>query len=205
MKQTLTGNLASHYRQAGKKEKTKILDEFIRRTGYNRKYALYLLTHWGKKTFLTVDGKPVKLKAGTAKRRKGGGRKPVYGPEVIVSLRAFFWDRCGRTEGPQLLAPLLREQMAFFESWPPFHITAEVKAKLLRINPRTRFRGGDHRPGTERRPEKALPPRHQRYQTPGTFLKKHIPVRPLLNKAQKWVMGAFPDIRTSLPLPPFGR
>jgi hypothetical protein len=172
MKQTLTGNLAPHYRQAGKKEKTKILDEFIRQTGYNRKYALHLLTHWGKSTFLAVDGKPVKLKAGTAKRRKGGGRKPVYGPEAIASLRviwAFFWRRRGK-----LLAPLLREQTTFFQAWPPFHITTEVKAKLLRISQRTRFRGGDHRPGAERRPEKALPPRRQRCQT-GQSLEKAYP------------------------------
>jgi hypothetical protein len=77
MKKALTGELAPQYRKAGKKEKSKMLDEFVRHTGYNRKYALHLLTHWGKETFLTVEGKPVKLKAGTAKRRKGGGRKPV--------------------------------------------------------------------------------------------------------------------------------
>jgi hypothetical protein len=70
-----------------------MLDEFVRQTGYNRTYVLHILTCWGKETFLVVEGKPVKLKAGTAKRRKGGGRKPVYGPEVIASLRlirAFF-------------------------------------------------------------------------------------------------------------------
>jgi hypothetical protein len=63
-----------HCRQSDKKTKSKILDEFVRQTGCNRKYALHLLTHWGKETFLMVEGKPVKLKAGTAKRRKGGGR-----------------------------------------------------------------------------------------------------------------------------------
>jgi hypothetical protein len=59
VKQALTGELAPRYRTAGKTEKTKILDGFIRQTGYNRKYALHLLTHWGKETFLAVDGKPV--------------------------------------------------------------------------------------------------------------------------------------------------
>jgi hypothetical protein len=59
---------------------------------------------------------------------------------VIVSLRiirAFFGYRCGK-----LLAPLIREQMAFFEAWSPVRITEDIKAKLLTINPRTRFRGG---------------------------------------------------------------
>jgi hypothetical protein len=99
-----------------------------------------LLTHWGKETFLTVDGKPVKLKAGTTTRRKGGRRKPVYGPEVTASLRAiraFFWYPCGRTEGPQFLAPLMREQMAFSEDWKPFRITADIKPRLLSISPAT--------------------------------------------------------------------
>jgi hypothetical protein len=50
---------------------------------------LSLLKRWGKERFLTMDRKPVKLKAGTATRRKGGGRKPVYGPEVIASLRTI--------------------------------------------------------------------------------------------------------------------
>jgi hypothetical protein len=147
-KQALTGRQAPRYRQADKKTKSKILDEFIAATGYNRKYALHILTHWGKELSLTVGGKPVKLKAGTTKRRKGGGRKPVYGPEVIESLRSiwtFFWYRCGRTEDPQLLAPLIREQMPFFEAWPAFGITPEIKEKLLRISPRTRSRG---RPST---------------------------------------------------------
>jgi hypothetical protein len=70
-----------------------------------------------------------------AKRRKGGGRKPLYGPEVIASLstiRAFFWYRCGK-----LLAPLVREQMPFFEAPPDFAITPDVKKKLLCISPAT--------------------------------------------------------------------
>jgi hypothetical protein len=52
MKKALTGELAPQYRKAGKKEKSKMLDEFIRHTGYNRKYALHLLTRWGKETFV---------------------------------------------------------------------------------------------------------------------------------------------------------
>jgi hypothetical protein len=60
-------------RKADKQQKGKLLDEFIRQTGYTRKYALHLLTRWGKETFLMADGKPVKLKAGSAIRRRGAG------------------------------------------------------------------------------------------------------------------------------------
>jgi hypothetical protein len=44
MRKVLTGNLASEYRQSDRKEKTKMLDEFVRQTGYNRKYALHMRT-----------------------------------------------------------------------------------------------------------------------------------------------------------------
>ena len=241
-KQSLTREYAPRYRQSvNRKGKAEILDEFIRLTGYHRKYAMALLTLWGKTTLIMVDGKPVKLKAGTATRRKGGGRKPVYGPQVIASLRtiwAFFWYRCGK-----LLAPLLREQMVFFEAWPPFHITAEVKAKLLRISPATIDRA-------LKEDRKKLAPKGISGTKPGNLLKKHIPVRThypwddrkpgffetdtvhhcgnrdageccltldatdvasgwvelraLLNKAQKWVMIALPDIRSGLPFPLLG-
>ncbi|MDR2245421.1 MAG: hypothetical protein LBE17_01905, partial [Treponema sp.] len=43
----LTGKQAPRYRQASRKMKTKILDEFVAAAGYSRKYALHLLTHWG--------------------------------------------------------------------------------------------------------------------------------------------------------------
>jgi hypothetical protein len=241
VKQALTGELAPQYRRAGKKEKTKILDEFIRQTGYNRKYALHILTRWGKAVFTTADGKPVTIKAGTAKRRKGGGRKPLYGPEVIAALRlvwAFFWYQCGK-----LLAPLMRNQMPFIAAWPAFHITPDIRAKLPRISPATIDR-------VLKEDRKKLAVKGISGTKPGKFLKKHIPVRthypwderkpgffeidtvhhcgdrdagefcltldatdvasgwvelrPLLNKAQKWVMEALPDIQSSLPFPLLG-
>ena len=241
VKKALTGELAPQYRRAGKKEKSKMLDEFVRQTGYNRKYALHMLTHWGKETFLTVDGKPVKLKAGTAKRRKGGGRKPVYGPEVIASLRlvwAFFWYQCGKR-----LSPFMREQMVHLAAWKPFHITEAIREKLMKISPSTIDR-------VLKDDRKRLAVRGISGTKPGNLLKKHISVRthypwderkpgffeidtvhhcgerdagefcltldatdvasgwvelrPLLNKAQKWVMEALPDIRHSLPFPLLG-
>jgi hypothetical protein len=241
-KQALTREYAPQYRQAeNRKRKTEILDEYIRLTGYHRKYALSILKGWGKTTLLMIDGKPVTLKAGTATRRKGGGRKPRYGPEVSASLRAlwaFFWYRCGK-----LLAPLMREHLAFFEAWPAFHITPGIREKLLTISPATIDRAlkGDR---------KKLVLTGKSGTKPGELLKKHIPVRtyypgnerkpgffeidtvhhcgtrdsgefcltldatdvasgwtelrPLLNKAQKWIMEALPDIRSGLPFPLLG-
>jgi hypothetical protein len=240
-KQTLTREYAPRYRQANRTMKSVILDEYVRLTGYHRKYALAILARWGKTLFMEADGKPVKVQAGTAKRRKGGGRKLCYGPEVIASLRAiwvFFWYPCGK-----LLAPLLREQMGFFAAWRPFHITADSKAKLLRISPATIDRA-------LKADRKRLALKGISGTKPGNLLKKHIPVRtyypwnerkpgffeidtvhhcgardagefcltldatdvcsgwvelrPLLNKAQKWVMEAVQDIKATLPFPLLG-
>jgi hypothetical protein len=90
MKKALTRELAPQYRKAGKKEKSKMLDEFGRHTGYNRKYALHLLTHRGNETFLTVDGKPVKLKAGTTKRGYRRLLFPRQGGHDILSHHNFL-------------------------------------------------------------------------------------------------------------------
>ena len=44
VKKALTGEYAPRYRQAeSRKRKTEILDEYIRLTGYHRKYAMALL------------------------------------------------------------------------------------------------------------------------------------------------------------------
>jgi hypothetical protein len=166
-KQTLTREYAPRYRQAvNRKEQTGILDEYVRLTAYHRKYALALLKRWGKISLVMADGAPVKLKATAVKRRKGGGRKPVYGPEVIASLKAiwaFFWYRCGK-----LLSPLIREQMAFFEDWAPFGITPGIKEKLLRISPATIDRA-------LKKDRKKLSPKGISGTKPGKLLKKTYP------------------------------
>ena len=84
---------SKRYRKAGKKEKTKILDELVAHLDCNRKYLLYILARWGKTIRISLDGKSVKLTTAHGKRRKGGGRKPVYTDDFIIVLRkiwAFF-------------------------------------------------------------------------------------------------------------------
>jgi hypothetical protein len=109
------------------------MDEYNHLSSHHREYTLALLKRWGTSTLGMADGKLVKMKAGRTRRWKGGGRKPVCGPKAAVclcSLRAFFWCKRGK-----FLSPLIRSQMPFFENQPDFHITAGVKAKLLRISP----------------------------------------------------------------------
>ena len=46
-KRAVTDEVVRRYRKASKKEKGVILDEFVKTTGYKRKYAIQLLSSWG--------------------------------------------------------------------------------------------------------------------------------------------------------------
>jgi len=130
-KKALAREISKRYQKAGKKEKTGILDELIKTTGYNRKYILHVLANWGKTATVRMSGETIRLKASPRKRKKGGGRKPVYTEEFTAVLRAvwiFFRHRCGK-----ILAPFTRSRMKYLES--AFHITPEVGGLLLRASP----------------------------------------------------------------------
>ncbi|MDR0688925.1 MAG: transposase, partial [Spirochaetaceae bacterium] len=121
-KQAVARQVRSRYLKAGRKEKSAILDEFIKITGYkNRKYALRILnTPQAPQALLVVKSKTVKLKP-QKKRPPNRKGKKIYTDQVIASLRliwAFFWYKCGK-----LLAPLIRQQMPFIALWPAFGIT----------------------------------------------------------------------------------
>jgi hypothetical protein len=165
-KKALTGEVSKRYQKAGKKEKTLILDELVKTTGYNRKYLLHILTNWGKTTTVVLSGKQARLKASFRKRRKGGGRKKVYTDEfvaVLKSIWAFFWYRCGK-----ILAPFIREQMQFLQ--PAFPITPEIKELLLSVSPATIDR-------CLKAEKKKLAFKGKHGTKPGKLLKKQIPVR----------------------------
>ena len=132
-KKSLTREISKRYQKAKKKEKTCILNELVKTTGYNRKYALHVLANSEKTTTVHLFGKTIRLKASPQKRRKGGGRKPIYTDEFATALRAiwiFFRYRCGK-----ILAPFIRSQMKHLE--PVFHITPEVRELLLKASPAT--------------------------------------------------------------------
>lgn len=134
-RKALTDQVAFRYRQAKGVEKRKVLDEFVANTGYHRKYAIMLLNGWGKRKAMMIDGEPVLLKSTGRKRRPGGGRKAVYGPETVAALQrvwAFFGCRCGK-----LLAPFLRGQMVFLVEFKMFGITGEAARQLERLSPAT--------------------------------------------------------------------
>jgi hypothetical protein len=98
------------------KEKHKVI------TGYNRKYAPRIQNQpQSSRALLVINGETVKLKP-LKKRLANRTGKKIYTDEVIASLRliwTFFWYKCGRTEGPRLLAPLSTSKCPSSPPGPP--------------------------------------------------------------------------------------
>jgi len=130
MRNTLTQAQASRYRVSSYQQKRRILDEFVASTGYNRKYASHLLSHWGLSTYTRIDGELVRLKAGRArsKIRVGHRRYDERVDQALCKLWDLFDRMCGkrlrvaigehlehvalRLGIPEELHPLLRQMSA---------------------------------------------------------------------------------------------
>ncbi len=74
-RQSLVRVTAGRYQKASKKEKRKILDEFVQSTGYQRCYASYVWSRHGRP--LRVDSKTTLV--GDVSKRVRKKREPVYG------------------------------------------------------------------------------------------------------------------------------
>jgi hypothetical protein len=138
------------YRRAGKKYKTRLIDEVCEVCGYERKYAIKLLNG--------------AVKASGGKR----GRKNEYSdPELIKALKNL-WLRSGLLCGKRLKQALplwVRHYEKHFGSLSP-----ECRKKLLKISPASIDR--------LLKPCKAQLQRRRNAGTkPGTLLKNQIPIR----------------------------
>lgn len=146
---------ALRYQRANKKHKQRTLDEFVKATGYHRKYAITLLKHF------TSEKATPKTKT---KRR----RARIYNEEVKDAL-IELWDAANRICSKRLV-PCLPLYISALERFGHLKLTAEVRAKLLAISPAT--------------VDRLLHPIRQRSRgrglgttKPGQLLKHLVPVR----------------------------
>jgi len=143
--------IRSRYRRAGKKAKTKVLDEFCAVCGYHRKYAIRLLNR---------SRKPSK--------RRRVGRKPIYAaPELLTALKRI-WFACDQMCSKKLKAAI--------PLWLPFYETVhkplapKTRDKLLSVSAATIDR--------LLRPVRLVHGRKGLGGTkPGSLLKNQIPIR----------------------------
>jgi hypothetical protein len=141
------------YLKADRRERGRLLDEFVALTGYHRKYANSLLKH----------GPP---KAGALARRRG--RPVVYDPSVLsaleVAAEASGWI-CGKR-----MAPFMSELVPALEREGALAVSSEVRGKLLAMGAATI----DRRLRALKAREK---PKGLCTTRPGSLLKRQVPVR----------------------------
>lgn len=133
-RKAVTREYRPRYQKAGKKEKTAILDEFTRLTGYHRKHACRILGRNTPYEFLVyTDGGAVKVKVAKNPRPANRQGRRKYDAVFVEQLRRIwkhYWYKCGT-----YLAPIIRQQIDEIEGWKGFKITPEIKSKLVTISP----------------------------------------------------------------------
>ena len=163
-RQEVTKATAGQYRGASKKEKGKILDQFIATTGYSRWYARLILRHEGRRVQTDKQTIVVVERKSRTKRK----RARCYDEKVqtaLVKLWRIMDYLCGKR-----LQPMLPELLAILERHNEFRCERETRAKLLRISAASI--------------DRLLKPERRKYELrgrsgtkPGTLLKKQIPIR----------------------------
>lgn len=149
MKKEYLTKIRSRYNKGEKGEKTAILDEFCAVCGYQRKYAIRLLSR-------------------TLRRpRKKPGRKPRYGPETVAPLKRI-WFTADQVCSKKLVAAI--------PLWLPYYdaeygpLDPEIRQNLLDLSPASidRLLG----PTRAKQTTKGLSATK-----PGTLLRNQIPIR----------------------------
>src|SRR5215831_20148836 len=115
------------YRRGRKKEKQKILDEFVELTGYNRCYARRVLRNHG------LAAKQ-RRKGGSVKRRRSRNSKQ-YDERVLVALRRI-WLILDFICGKRLVA-IMPEVLKRLEYFGELKVDARTREKLRRISAAT--------------------------------------------------------------------
>jgi hypothetical protein len=143
--------LQARYRKASKKERSAILDEFVKTTSYNRKYAIDILN--GKRQ--------------RAKRPIRRPRRARYGIAEVQALLSL-WELFDGIHSKRLRAAMDIELPRLYANGFLL-VSAECYNKLLQISPATidRLLRG-------RRPQGR---KSRGFTKPGTLLKDRIPIR----------------------------
>jgi hypothetical protein len=159
---------AQEYQHASKKEKGRILSTFIKQTKLNRVYAAWLLRHWGKKIWVSIDGQPYRLIIGAIRKRRVVLRPRLYGRAVAEAVKKIWYlfdCMCGKR-----LAVVLRTTVDTLIEMGELKVSSVVRQKLSRISPATidRLLAGEKK--KQRLKGRSLT-------KPGTLLKHQIPIR----------------------------
>lgn len=159
---------ATRYRRSKKKQRGKILDEFVETTGYNRKYAGWILRNWGMKRYIRVEGELIEMVIGTPRKKKRRARPRTYGPEVLKALKKIWYIfdcPCGKR-----LVPILRSMLPVLEKFDEIPRDKVVQEKLVSVSSAT----VDRLLQAEKR---RLRLRGRSHTRPASLFKNQIPIR----------------------------
>jgi hypothetical protein len=124
MRYELVAAVIERYQRGGRDDKTRILNEFARITGYHRKHAIRLLG--GRLEEASTDAD-----AATRKVR----RQRVY-DEAFVSTLIVFWETADRISGKRLV-PLLPLLVSSLERHGRLVLDDPTRNKLLQVSAAT--------------------------------------------------------------------
>mgnify|MGYP005633840609 FL=1 len=167
-RKALTAQTAARYRRSTKKEKGRILDEFVAATDHTRKYSSWLLRNWGKKTIVRLDGELLELVVGQRRKKQRKPRERTYDQEVFAPLKKI-WHIVDCLCGKRLVV-VLRTMLPVFEKFGEIDLSQEVRTKLQHISAATvdRMLAKD---------KQSLSVSNRGHTRPGTLLKHQIPIR----------------------------
>lgn len=165
--------LAPCFQKSSKKERGKILDEFVRLTGYTRCYAAFVLRTCGKQHLKILDGGRRRVVFVAGHGRAPGARRhrrrQYVGKTFLTALRqlwALSDGLCGKR-----LAAFIREVVPLLERQGALRLTEEgLRQKLLTVSPATMDRLLAMTKTQARLKSRSAT-------RPGTLLKHHIPIR----------------------------
>jgi hypothetical protein len=169
-RKAVTNELARRYRAATKGERGRLLDDFMKLTGYNRNYASHILHNWGTHHVKIVDGERVDVVIGIPRgktpRKTGPRRYDQAVVEALEKIWVFADGLCGKR-----LKAFIHTALPSLERFGELSFPdPALRTKLLAISPATIDRLLS---STRRR----LWDRERSHTKPGTLLKHHIPIR----------------------------
>jgi hypothetical protein len=134
-KKAITKEVARRYRKARKKDKGGILDEFVATTGYNRNYASWVLSNWGREISRRLKNWDKIVLVKDPKLKKKRIRLRIYDQAVLLPLKKV-WGILNYPCGKRL-KPFLKEIVPVLEKFREIIIDPAIRKKILEMSAAT--------------------------------------------------------------------
>lgn len=163
--------LAPRFQKASKKQRSEMLTEFVKLTGYTRCYAAYVLRTCGSKQIRVIGNKRITFIPGYARECGAPRARPRgYGKTPFVTMLKRFWALSDGLCGKRLVV-FIRETVPQLERQGAWKVAdPHVREQLLSVSAATL----DRLLATTKHETRL---KGRSYTRPGTLMKYHIPVR----------------------------